>query len=157
MPQGYTVRKAVPSDSESIYELICELAEFEKAPAEVINTPQKIRLHGWGENPAFICWVAEVQGSIVGMALCYVRYSTWKGPVLYLEDLIVTEAFRGRGIGRALFETCLQYTRDHQFHRMSWQVLDWNQSAIDFYKNYGATFDHEWVNCAITVAHESLE
>lgn len=157
MPVEFTVRRANPSDSTSIYELICELAEFEKAPAEVINTPEKIAEHGWGKDPAFVCWVAEVQGTIVGMALCYVRYSTWKGPVLYLEDLIVTETFRNRGIGRALFEVCLRYTRDNHFHRMSWQVLDWNQAAIDFYKNYGATFDSEWVNCAITVARESVE
>jgi ribosomal protein S18 acetylase RimI-like enzyme len=92
----------------------------------------------------------EINDNIVGMALCYIRYSTWKGPVLYLEDLIVSEAFRGQGMGKALFETCLAYAREKEYAHMTWQVLDWNQDAIDFYDKYGATFDGTWVNCSIS-------
>jgi len=155
--QDIHIRSAIAADASLLHELIVELAIFEKAPNAVINTPQAIARHGWGANPLFVAWIAELAGKPVGMALCYFRYSTWKGPVLYLEDLIVKEAYRGRGAGKMLFETCLEYARNNEFSRMSWQVLDWNQEAIDFYKNYGADFDPEWVNCSIDMIHEPLE
>jgi GNAT superfamily N-acetyltransferase len=157
LSQDISIRPALPADALVLHELIVELAIFEKAPDAVINTPQAIEKHGWGPNPLFVAWIAELAGTPVGMALCYFRYSTWKGPVLYLEDLIVKEPYRGRGAGKLLFETCLNYAKENQFSRMSWQVLDWNQEAIDFYRNYGADFDPEWVNCSIDIRHESLE
>ncbi|MCC7297632.1 MAG: GNAT family N-acetyltransferase [Bacteroidia bacterium] len=153
----FTTRKATQADSESIFNLVYELAVFERAPNEVTNTTEAIQKHGWGENPLFHCWVAEVEGTIVGIALCYIRYSTWKGPVLYLEDLVVSEAMRKHGIGTALFNECVQFGRENGYPRMTWQVLDWNTPAIEFYKNYGASFDSEWVNCSISLQNESME
>jgi ribosomal protein S18 acetylase RimI-like enzyme len=157
MPSNFLIRTANVADSEAIFKLICELAVFEKAPNEVINSPEKIAKHGWGPNPYFTCWVAELNQEIVGMAICYTRYSTWKGPVLYLEDLIVNESFRGLGIGKALFEICLDHAKSNKFSRFTWQVLEWNQPAIDFYQNHGATFDNEWVNCTIHLFDEPMD
>lgn len=157
MHPDFRIRKAESKDSQKIHSLIKELAVFEKAPDEVINTSAAIELHGWSEMPLFQAWVAEVEQEIVGMALCYVRYSTWKGPVLYLEDLIVTETHRGKGIGKALFEQCIAYSREQGYVRMCWQVLDWNEQAIEFYAKYGATFDAEWLNCNLDIQNESLE
>lgn len=140
------IRAAGPQDVNKIAELILELAHFEKAPGEVIADEQTLLRNGFSENPLFLAWVAEIDDEIVGMALCYVRYSTWKGPVLYLEDLIVTKSFRGRGLGKKLFETCLNFAKSQGYPRMLWQVLDWNQPAIDFYEAYGANFEAEWLN-----------
>src|SRR4051812_3170877 len=98
------IRTATVDDAEVIYELIAELALFEKAPEQVINTVEEIKRDGFGERPVFVCFLAEIKGQAVGMSLCYTRYSTWKGRVLYLEDLVVKESFRGRGAGKALFD-----------------------------------------------------
>lgn len=157
MSLGFVIRKAVSSDYQSIYNLIVELAEFEKAPGEVSNTSDELKMHGWSENPLFHSWVAEVQGVVVGMALCYIRYSTWKGPVLYLEDLVVQESHRGLGLGKALFETCMQFGREMGYPRMNWQVLDWNDPAIGFYEHYGAKFDGEWLNCSVDLQNEQSQ
>lgn len=140
------VRSARISDVPSIHQLIVELAIFEKAPEEMVNTVDQLTKDGFGQNPSYICFVAELDGVVVGISLCYVRYSTWKGRVLYLEDLIVTEKLRGNGIGKSLFEHTLNYSRDNGFYRLQWQVLDWNESAIDFYKTFDAEFDGEWLN-----------
>lgn len=140
------VRSARISDVPSIHQLIVELAIFEKAPEEMVNTVDQLTKDGFGQNPSYICFVAELDGVVVGISLCYVRYSTWKGRVLYLEDLIVTEKLRGNGIGKSLFEHTLNYSRDNGFYRLQWQVLDWNESAIDFYKAFDAEFDGEWLN-----------
>lgn len=156
MAAAFAIRPAVPEDSESIHRLILDLAEFERAPEQVINSASAIRRHGFGANPLFVCWVAEIHHTIVGLALCYIRYSTWKGPVLYLEDLIVQEPYRRDGIGSALFDACTEYGRSNGFQRLSWQVLDWNEPAIKFYEKYGATFDNEWVNCSIEFHNEPL-
>lgn len=150
MTPAFTIRRAEMEDSKAIYDLICELAVFERAPDAVVNSPQKLADEGWGENPLFVCWVAELNSVICGMALCYIRYSTWKGPVLYLEDLIVSEKYRNQGMGKALFDSCINYAKSSQFHSMVWQVLDWNTPAIDFYKSYGAALDNEWVNCTLS-------
>lgn len=140
------IRAAKIGDAEVIYDLIAELALFEKAPEQVINTVEEIRRDGFGESPAFVCFLAEINGQVVGMSLCYTRYSTWKGRVLYLEDLIVKESFRGQGAGKALFNYTIAYARENQYKRVSWQVLDWNTPALDFYRAFGAGFDGEWVN-----------
>ncbi|MES2618555.1 MAG: GNAT family N-acetyltransferase [Bacteroidota bacterium] len=145
------IREATVADCNAIFDLITELAIFEKAPEMVINTPEQLRLDGFGPNPLYICFVAESDDTIVGMSFCYIRYSTWVGRVLYLEDLIVTESKRHLGIGSALLEHTIQYGKANNFKRVSWQVLDWNTPAIEFYKKYNAGFDPEWLNAWITL------
>jgi GNAT superfamily N-acetyltransferase len=140
------IREARPEDITHILALIRELALFEKAPQEVTNTEEAILRDGFGPEPAFHCKVAVADGQIVGMYIWYVRYSTWKGKGLYLEDIIVTEPMRGKGIGKKLFEACMQDAADMQANFMIWQVLDWNEPAIKFYQTYGASFDGEWIN-----------
>lgn len=149
--QSFNVRPAEQADVHAIYDLIRHLAEYERAPHEVLNTPGELLEHGFRDgNPLFVAWVAELpDGTVAGMALCYVRYSTWKGPVLYLEDIVVYEQYRGLGMGQALFDTCVQYARGKGYRRMTWQVLDWNQPAIAFYEKWGAKFDAEWLNASI--------
>lgn len=143
---GLIVREAQPSDVQAIYNLIVELAVYEKAPKEVIISPEILLEDGFGSRPVFVAWVAEWQGKVIGMALCYVRYSTWKGKVLYLEDLYVMEEHRRKGAGAALFERALEHARFLGYERMCWQVLEWNTPAIEFYKKYGAVLDPEWMN-----------
>lgn len=140
------IRPATASDMQAVHQLIVELAIYEKAPNEVVNTPEQLIKDGFSNQPLFVCFVAELDGQVIAMSLNYVRYSTWKGAVLYLEDLIVTEPLRGRGIGKALFQHTLQYARNNGYSRLQWQVLDWNQPAIDFYKTFQASFDPEWLN-----------
>ena len=140
------VRKAVAADVPDILALIRELALYEKAPQEVTNTEARMLADGFGENPAYTAAVAEADGRIVGMYVWYVRYSTWKGKGLYLEDIIVTESMRGRGVGDLLFRACLADAKRMQAQFMTWQVLEWNEPAIRFYKKYNSTFDGEWVN-----------
>ena len=143
------IRKAEITDVPAILALIQELAVFEKAPEQVINTTAQLVQDGFGASPLYICFVAELQDQIIGMSFCYTRYSTWKGPCLYLEDLIVTEAYRGKGYGKLLFEHTLQFAKSHHYKRLQWQVLDWNESAIDFYKGFNSQFDAEWLNAFI--------
>ncbi|MBL7836487.1 MAG: GNAT family N-acetyltransferase [Bacteroidetes bacterium] len=143
------IRPAEPRDVTAIHQLIYELAVYEKAPHEMVNTPEKLLEHGFGAQPLFICFVAELNQKVVGMSLNYVRYSTWKGPVLYLEDLIITESQRGKGFGKALFLHTLEYARMYGYARLQWQVLDWNTPAVDFYKSFDAGFDGEWLNAWI--------
>ncbi len=141
------IRKATPEDVPSIYQLIIELAEYEKALHEVINTPEQLLKDGFGENPLYGTIVAEVKGEVVGMSLYYYRYSTWKGKRLYLEDLIIKEAFRGYGLGKRLLEVTVEEARQTECSGLMWQVLDWNEPSIEFYKKFGAKLDGEWINC----------
>lgn len=145
------IRRAVRGDCPRLMELIHELAVFEKAPEQVTSTVEHLAESGFGEKPVWWAFVAEVDGRIEGFALYYIRYSTWKGQRLYLEDLIVTQAMRGKGLGKLLFERLIEETREKNFSGMVWQVLDWNQPAIDFYKKYKAEFDAGWVNCSINL------
>jgi ribosomal protein S18 acetylase RimI-like enzyme len=148
---SFHVREAVTEDIPSIFLLIQELALFEKAPHEVVNTPEKLLRDGFlTATPLFSAHVAESEaGEIIGFTLCYIRYSTWKGPVLYLEDLYVKEKYRGNGVGKALFENCLLLAKQREYKRITWQVLDWNTSAIDFYKQWDVKLDPEWINGSI--------
>jgi GNAT superfamily N-acetyltransferase len=141
------VRPGLASDVPAIMQLVHELAEFEKAPDQVTNTAEAMLIDGFGENPVFGSFVAEVDGEITGISVYYFRYSTWKGKRLYLEDIVVTESMRGKGIGKSLFDATVAEAKQTGCTGMMWQVLDWNQPAIDFYANYGARFDEEWVNC----------
>ena len=144
------IRKAVRKDCARMMELIQELATYEKAPDEVTVTLSHFEESGFGQNPVWWAFVAEVSGILVGMALYYVRYSTWKGQRMYLEDLLVTEEMRGKKIGSLLFDALIQEAKEKKFVGMNWQVLDWNEPAINFYKKYNASFDPEWLNCAIS-------
>ncbi len=140
------IRKGLPSDIPQVFDLIMELATFEKAPEEVIHTPEKLLADGFGEHPQFSLWVAESGTNIVGMAICYIRYSTWKGPCLYLEDIVVTADQRNQGIGKALFDAVMAYAAEKKYPQVNWQVLDWNTPAIQFYEKSGAAFDPHWIN-----------
>jgi GNAT superfamily N-acetyltransferase len=143
------IRESVREDVPAMFELIKELALYEKAPEQVTNTIEQMYVDGFGENPIFGTIVSEVDGNVVGMALYYFRYSTWKGKRLYLEDLIVSETMRGRGLGEKLLEAIIDQARKTNCTGLMWQVLDWNEPAINFYKKFGARFDEEWLNVHI--------
>jgi GNAT superfamily N-acetyltransferase len=145
-----TIRKAVKEDCERMLELIKELAEYEKAPQEVTVQFEHFVESGFGANPVWWAYVAEWQGKVEGFALYYIRYSTWKGQRMYLEDLIVTEKMRGKGLGKLLLDKLIEEVKEKNFNGIAWQVLDWNEPAINFYKKFeGIKFDGEWVNCSI--------
>ena len=141
------VRKGTRQDIPRVFELVQELAHYEKAPEQVTNTAQQMAEDGFGTNPIFGLLVAEVAGRIEGISLFYTRYSTWKGKRLYLEDLIVTEAMRGQGLGKLLLDATVAEARATSCTGVMWQVLDWNEPSIVFYEKYGARLDGEWVNC----------
>jgi GNAT superfamily N-acetyltransferase len=145
-----TLRKGIEADVTHALQLVKELAAYEKAPDEVEVTPEEMKAWGFGADKQFDFFVAEANGLIVGLALYYFKYSTWKGKCLFLEDIIVTESYRGKGIGKLLFDKVVQISRETTVRRMEWQVLDWNVTAIDFYKKYNANLDGEWINCKLT-------
>jgi GNAT superfamily N-acetyltransferase len=141
------IRKGKIEDLPELLELIIELAVYEKAESEVSNTVERMKVDGFGDNPVYGFIVAEEEGKIVGASIYYFRYSTWKGKRIYLEDLIVNEDWRGKGLGKQLFEQTMAIGKESNCTGMMWQVLDWNESAINFYKKYNTEFDEEWVNC----------
>ena len=144
------IRKGTKEDVARAFELVEELALFEKAPEEVTNNIDMMMEDGFGANPIFEFIVAELDGEIIGMSLYYWRYSTWKGKRLYLEDLIVTESKRGIGAGKMLFERTVEIAKEEGATGMMWQVLDWNTPAIEFYKKYGADIQAGWHNCHLS-------
>jgi GNAT superfamily N-acetyltransferase len=135
------IRRAIQSDHE--------LAVYEKAPEEVTVSLAHFEASGFGANPVWWGFVAEVEGVVVGMALYYIRYSTWKGQRMYLEDILVTESMRGNKIGSKLMDQLMIEAKEKKFTGINWQVLEWNEPAIHFYKKYNANFDSEWVNCSV--------
>ncbi|MFN8249697.1 MAG: GNAT family N-acetyltransferase [Ferruginibacter sp.] len=143
------IRNAVKEDCPRMMELIVELAEYEKAPDQVTVSFDHFVESGFGNSPVWWAYVAEVDGIVQGFALWYIRYSTWKGQRMYLEDILVTEKMRGNGLGKLLFDKLIEECRLRNFSGMVWQVLDWNEPAINFYKKYNAHFDAGWVNCSI--------
>lgn len=144
------IRKASQKDAPAMMNLIRELAVFEKAPDAVTVSEDTFIENGFGTHPVWFAYVAEIDKTVVGLALYYIRYSTWKGPRLYLEDILVTEKWRSKGIGRLLFEQLIITAKERNMSGMAWQVLNWNVDAIRFYKRYKAVkFDDEWVNCSI--------
>lgn len=147
-----TIRRAEKKDCARLMELVNELAVYEKAPQEVTVSLEHFEESGFGEKPVWWGFVAEAAGQIIGFALYYIRYSTWKGQRMYLEDILVTEAWRGKGVGKLLFDQLIAEAKEKKFNAISWQVLEWNEPAIRFYKKFNASFDPEWVNCAMIVA-----
>jgi GNAT superfamily N-acetyltransferase len=143
------IRTGRKQDLPRVLELVKELAEYERALHEVVNTVELMEKDGFGANPIFGFFVAENENGIVGLSLFYWRYSTWKGKRLYLEDIIVTEKERGKQIGKILFERTMQHALDENCSGMMWQVLDWNEPAINFYKKYGSDIKDEWMNCSL--------
>lgn len=143
------IRKAVREDCGPMLELIKELADYEKALHEVTLTLEQFIEDGFGRSPVWGAFVAEFEGEIVGISLYYDRFSTWKGRRLYLEDLVVTERLRGKQIGKNLFEATLEYGQSNKYSGMVFQVLNWNEPAINFYKKYNPKFDNEWFNVSI--------
>jgi GNAT superfamily N-acetyltransferase len=144
------IRFAVKEDCVRLLELIHELAVYEKAPEEVTVTLDGFEQAGFGESPVWKAFVAEKNGAIVGFALYYTRYSTWKGCRLYLEDFIVTEKERGNGIGKLLFDAVVKEAREKGYNGMVWQVLDWNEPALNFYNKYNAGLESGWLNASFS-------
>ncbi|HET9824786.1 MAG TPA: GNAT family N-acetyltransferase [Chitinophagaceae bacterium] len=158
------VRRAAKEDCPRLLELVHELATYERAPDEVTVTLEHFIESGFGERPVWWAFVAEIQNTdspsppgsgsvaeVVGFALYYIRYSTWKGQAMYLEDILITHDWRGKGIGRLLFDRLIEEAKEKNFNRIIWQVLDWNEPAINFYKKYNAEIDGGWLNCSIYV------
>lgn len=138
------IREAKREDFPRVLELITELAVFEKEPDAVEVTVSELEKNGLGENAIFKCFVGLYNGHIEGISLCYPRFSTWKGKTIHLEDLIVTEKMRGKGLGKALYDEVLKYAHQENVRRVEWVVLDWNTNAVAFYERTGATMEKDW-------------
>ena len=149
--QSTIIRRAVREDCPRLMELVQELAIFEKAPEEVTVTLQHFEDSGFGEHPVWWAFVAETDGVVVAFALYYIRYSTWKGQRMYLEDILVTKTMRGKGLGSLLFERLVAEAQEKKMNGIVWQVLEWNEPAFRFYQKYNAVFDAEWVNVSCNV------
>jgi GNAT superfamily N-acetyltransferase len=145
------IRRAKKEDCHSILELVHQLALYERAPDEVTVSLTHFEESGFGYKPVWWSFVAEVDGKIEGFALYYLRFSTWKGKRMYLEDLYVTEKMRGKGLGKLLLDRLIREAQRRKLNGIQWQVLEWNEPAINFYKKYNAVFDGEWFNCAIPI------
>ena len=141
------IRDGQRSDLGRVMELVLELAEYEKGSHEVTNTLEMMERDGFGPQPVYGFFVAEFENEIIGISIYYFRYSTWKGKRLYLEDIIVTKKYRGKGVGKLLFEETIEKARQEGCTGLMWQVLEWNQPAIEFYKKYQTKLDGEWINC----------
>jgi len=142
-----STRQGTIEDIPAIFELVKELAIYERALNQVTNNVEKMT-RDYNEK-LFDFFVAEVDSKIIGLSLYYYRYSTWKGKRLYMEDIIVTEDMRGNGIGKILFDATVAAAKQTGCTGMLWQVLDWNTSAVGFYRKYGTNFDNEWINCSL--------
>lgn len=148
--QQLKIRQAGKNDMKDVLHLIRELADYERAPEEVVVTVEDLERDGFGEHPKFHCLVAERNAAVVGMALYYIKYSTWKGPCVFLEDIIVTQSDRRNGTGKLLFEAVMRSAKKMKARRMEWQVLDWNIPAIKFYEKYNPLVLEEWLNYRLT-------
>ncbi len=149
MTQRIQIRDGKVSDLPHVFELIKELAEFTGYLDQVSNSVTQMEIDGFGKNPIYGFLVAEQENHLIGTSIYYYRYSTWKGKRLYLEDLVVKEAWRGKGVGNKLFDATMKKALDEKCSGMMWQVLAWNEKAMDFYKKHNAKFDNEFVNCSL--------
>lgn len=147
------IRKAEEKDCKQILNLVKELAVYEKAPNEVVVTIDEFTKSGFGEKPVWWALLAEENETIIGFALYYIRFSTWKGERMYLEDFVVTENCRGKGVGKILFDALIEEAKKKKFNAIVWQVLDWNEPAINFYKKYPTKFDAEWLNGCLEISN----
>ena len=145
------IRKATENDLPEVKALIQELADFEKEPDAVTITLDQLKEDGFGSNPVYWILVAEMGGQIIGMSFYYIRYSTWKGKCLHLEDLVVKNDYRRMGVGKLLFDATIDKAKEMNAVLMTWQVLDWNESAINFYKKYNTVLDPEWINAKLKI------
>lgn len=145
------IRRAEKADCPRLLELVKELALYEKAPEQVTVSQKEFEDAGFSEHPIWWAFVAELDGVIVGFALYYIRYSTWKGCRMYLEDILITEHHRGKGIGKLLFDQLIIEAKERKLSGIVWQVLEWNEPAINFYKKYNATLDPEWINGVLNI------
>lgn len=146
------IRRATKEDCNRLMELIYQLAVYERAAEEITVTPEHFEESGFGVNPVWWGFVAEVKGIVQGFALYYVRYSTWKGQRMYLEDFLVNKELRGNGIGKLLFDRLIEEAKEKKFTGLVWQVLDWNEPAINFYKKYNAVnIENGWLNCSYSL------
>ena len=141
------VRKGIKEDIPQVLDLIKELAEYEKALDQVSNTVERLENDGFGKSRVYDLFVAEAENKIIGMAITFFRYSTWKGKNLYIEDLVVSENFRRKGVGFKIFEEVKKFAKASSCVGISLQVLDWNKTGINFYKKLNMTLDNEWINC----------
>ena len=141
---SFIIREGQKKDAQAVLDLITELAVFEKESEAVEITVYDLLKDGFSENPKFKLFVAEEDSVVIGIALFYVRYSTWKGKSIHLEDLMITESKRKIGAGKALYSAVLKYAHDNNFNRVAWEVIDWNTNAINFYKSTGATYLNDW-------------
>ncbi len=146
---SFIIRHGDEKDVPGIMKLVRELALFERAPEAVVNTEKMLREDGFGKHPIYKVIIAEAVNTneVIGMALYYTAYSTWKGRMLFLDDLVVTESYRRYGIGRKLINEFLRDAKEQGVNQIRWQVLDWNTPAIEFYKSLGVEFDAEWITC----------
>lgn len=144
------IRKGEKKDIPGALTLIKELAEYERAAHEVKITAEQLEKDGFGEYAMFNFFVAERESKILGIALYYIKYSTWKGRCVFLEDIIVNEKYRGNKIGEKLFKEVIKVAKEMKVPRLEWQVLEWNEPAINFYKKFNSNFDKEWINCKLT-------
>lgn len=144
------IRKGVKKDLPQVLTLIKELAEYENASKEVTITLDELEKDGFSQQPLFHFFVVENENELIGLSFYYTRYSTWKGKFLYLEDLIIKEAYRGNGIGSLLFEETIKTCKSEEYNGMTWQVLDWNKPAINFYKKYNSDISSKWLNGKLT-------
>ncbi len=145
-----TIRPAVKTDMRLVLRHIRKLADYENAPEEVLVTLKDLERDGFGYNPLFHVTVAEYKERIIGIAFYYVGYSTWKGKMLYLDDLYVDEAYRRRGVASMLLKAVFEFAKKIEAKKVRWQVLDWNEPAIEFYKKYPVDMDGEWLNCDVS-------
>ncbi len=150
MTTSIIIRKGEPADLDQVLALIRELAEYERAPEEVSNTLSQLMEDGFGKYPVYGLLVAATPTEIAGIAIYFTKYSTWKGKGIYLEDIVVGEKFRRRGIGRMLFDAVITESQKAGARQLHWQVLNWNEPAIAFYKKYNASFDDTWINCKLS-------
>ena len=146
---GIIIRAGNRRDIPFIHKLIVELAIYEKAPDEVEVSLNDLERDAFDSNPLFRFIVAEQDNEIMGCAIFCYKYSTWKGKCIYLEDIIVSEQHRRKGIGKLLMDEVISISKKEKVKRLMWQVLDWNEPAIEFYKSYNAIIEPEWVNCKL--------